>query len=292
MLRSKLSIYSLENEPLLDRFDLGSETEKHPCNREVNNLSFTCKISQSKLPNYSDILWEILFLFFLSGMREKWCSWSCLQPRTTNVCFTRHVMSSIVLVSCEPWHGRLWSGWSAQIYSGESLRSHCGWSERYSSTQHQGYGSIWAAFPGHVLYLTSITWGILRSSMGFSFLEFRIARFFHRFRSLQRSRSLMLCVVLRAVSSSHFQPSDSCFTVTQSLIRLVLTKQNARKESSEKDEEQKEKPKDKDSIWHSSASHKLLITIYSNTFLWFSLHSLCMASGSSRMPGCWMSLRA
>lgn len=120
----------------------------------------------------------------------------------------------------------------------------------------------------------------LRSSMGFSFLGFRIARFFHRFRSLQRSRSLMLCVVLRAVSSSHFQPSDSCFTVTQSLIRLVLTKQNARKESSEKDEEQKEKPKDKDSIWHSSASHKLLITIYSNTFLWFSLHSLCMASGS------------
>lgn len=93
-------------------------------------------ISQSKLPNYSDILWAVLFLFFLSGMREKWCSWSCLQRRTTNVCFTRHVMSSIILVPCEPWHGRLWSGWSAQIYSGESLRSHCGWSERYSSTQH------------------------------------------------------------------------------------------------------------------------------------------------------------
>lgn len=55
--------------------------------------------------------------------------------------------------------------------------------------------------------------------------------------------------------------------LSQSLIRLVLTKQNARKESSEKDEEQKEKPKDKDSKRHSSASHKLLITIYSNTFL-------------------------
>lgn len=55
--------------------------------------------------------------------------------------------------------------------------------------------------------------------------------------------------------------------LSQSLIRLVLTKQNARKESSEKDEEQKEKPKDKDSIWHSSASHKLLTTIHSNTFL-------------------------
>lgn len=127
------------------RFGVGDWKAPMQQRGQLSIISYVL-ISQSKLPNYSDILWAVLFL---SGMREKWCSWSCLQHRTTNVRFTRHVMSSII--SCEPWHGRLWSGSSAQIYSGESLRSHCGWSERYSSTQHQGYGSIWAAFPGHVL---------------------------------------------------------------------------------------------------------------------------------------------
>ena len=52
MLRSKLSIYSLENEPLLDRFDLGSETEEHPCKRGQLSVYANYTIQITKLFDY------------------------------------------------------------------------------------------------------------------------------------------------------------------------------------------------------------------------------------------------